>query len=379
MHSQLRNLRALKRSDHALQFVDGFVKMIELSRYSTGKSCLLLTNAHGYTLVHLIIATRNETIICEFLKRYAAELQGLDMNKPIEYKVENLRAIPAPKTTERIRRMRRRIRRTRTSSGLFTLHAHRTMNFLNMMLYYYSSGKCIKLLDELGICKISDLANARCNQTGNYPIHYAVYTYLRTNGKKAKQSEILSVIEELIAHGADTTKKNSHGYTPAALLVHYFHMLKCFMKQGQAAFLLQFLIENTVDDIANDYVPYTQTSVLATVLLDWNYSKKLLQFLICQGRGLVTQSIVERIVQGHRTRREPIPMIGEKLRMLEELGINMKVEPYLVSKRNECMKEVHEVETRRPPRVERRHLTYKQYIEKRDFWDDLLFEKHFNK
>jgi ankyrin repeat protein len=372
------SMRALQHSTKEVLNTCNVIRtFINLSKYSSGKSCLTVVNHEGNTPMHYIIRTKNSTVIKTFLTENAKELAACSWNKYEKFD-GHCPSEPLPKPFSKssfqrklyINRPRNNIRIPGVEHFMVIpddTKNSKPMNLFQTMLFYYSSSECIYLLEQLGICDINALANMQCSRSGNYPLHFLMYSYARTNRKRGLRDEMLELAQNLIDRGADVTVRNTQGYTPLAMLVYTHELFSCYINKLHTLDMIKLLMENTIEDLLNDRFPAYDSTVVYVILHNWTFSKSLITWMVTEGRAVISSEILSRISKDYKV----VPSVGEKLRLLEKLGIDMRVDKEQIANRNLALKEIYYMPTK-PPRVPKH--PHKKDIH---FWNDLLFEKHF--
>jgi hypothetical protein len=278
-------------------------KLIVKSRNkNTNKSCLSAPNSRGKTFMHYVLQTKNESFIRHMLFTYAEELGAYKYNQPhgqtknpisAEYRKEH----PYPEwkrkyTTRRIPPVVFKRKYTRaTYVGKFMQPKRKnfvSMNLLNTALLYFTDKSLIYALQALRICDIGSLVKEPCISTGNYPLHIVMYSYVRSNQKKMLQSQLLHLVDYFVSLGADLTKRNGYGFTPAAFLVYIYDLFSCFVDYKAVVTMLRKIQKLAPRCIFNDLIP-TGTgmkSLFWIILVKWPYYSNLQRWMIEQGAVL---------------------------------------------------------------------------------------------
>jgi hypothetical protein len=368
-----------KEKEAEVKILNVLRTLINRSKFPSGKTVLSVVNLEGYTPMHLIIKLKNATLIKGLLTEHAKELSSFTWNKPQTFLGHFPQvSLPIPYSCFSVIKKMNGAAPPDTSVDMKGIEHYmlipdlqkrykEPMTLLNMMLLYYSSSECIYLLEELGICDITALANVQCSRTGHYPLHFLMFSYANTTIKKGRGDEMLDLAQDLINRGADVTVCNSQGYSPVSMLVYAHEVVSCFVSKQHVLDMIKLLMSNTIDDLLNDKFPAYHSTVGYVILRNWSYSKLIITWMIVEGRALITKAMISKLAKDYKI----VMNVGEKLRLLEKLGIDMRVDMDQISNRNLAMKEVFHMPAK-PPRVPKH--PYKKDME---FWNELLFDKHF--
>jgi hypothetical protein len=311
LHAFLNILKMLRRSERNLSYLltlQMITFLIDKSRQGE-HTCLTVLNNMNESPMHMLIKMKRWDIATRIVEMYAKDLakasfclpkmkEHTSKRRKVQFVEEDL--IDLPILGHMHERIGVKFGMTKIQLGQqkdwqnrrnsyfsrrkqFLIKKPKPFNILNLSLLYSAPFSFIKTLHDNQACNLRLLVNESCAQSGNYPLHFLIYSSMMRRDNNAKDK-----LRYLTEYGASVQVQSSDGFTPMGFLSYCSEALGRTYNFISLAEILIAAGRREGVEVLNDTVPLIlwndiDVGVFEVCLMRWSYSDSSFEWFIKYG------------------------------------------------------------------------------------------------